>query len=99
MHPSVSADGKKLYFSSDRPGGYGGMDLYSVEILEENKYGKPINLGPDINSSFDEVFPFSFSENFLFFSSNNKKETGKLDIKIAKHLIEKRWETYTTSSY
>lgn len=95
MHPSVSADGKKLYFSSDRPGGYGGMDLYSVEILEENKYGKPINLGPDINSSSDEVFPFSFSENFLFFSSNNMKETGKLDIKIAKHLIEKRWETLT----
>ena len=94
MHPSVSPDGNRLYFSSDRPGGFGGMDLYFVEILEDNKLGKPVNLGPDINSSFDEVFPFSFSENILFYSSYNNEGTERLNIKMGKHLIEKRWETF-----
>ena len=98
MHPSVSLDGNRLYFSSDRPGGFGGMDLYFVEILKDNQLGKPINLGPDINSSLDEVFPFSFSENILFYSSNNNKGTEELNIKMAKHLIEKRWETFNLKS-
>ena len=94
MHPSVSPDGNRLYFSSDRPGGFGGMDLYFVEILKDNKLGKPVNLGPDINSSLDEVFPFSFSKNILFYSSNNNQGTKELNIKMGKHLIEKRWETF-----
>jgi len=94
MHPSISPDGNRLYFSSDRPGGFGGMDLYFVEILKDNKLGKPVNLGPDINSSLDEVFPFIFSENILFYSSNNNQGTEELNIKMGKHLIEKRWETY-----
>ena len=98
MHPSISPDGNRLYFSSDRPGGFGGMDLYFVDILEENKLGKPVNLGPDINSSFDEVFPFSFSENILFYSSNNNEGTERLNIKMGKHLIEKRWETFNLKS-
>ena len=98
MHPSVSPDGNRLYFSSDRPGGFGGMDLYFADILENNKLGKPVNLGPDINSSFDEVFPFSFSENILFYSSNNNEGTERLNIKMGKHLIEKRWETFNLES-
>ena len=98
MHPSVSPDGNRLYFSSDRPGGFGGMDLYFVNILEDNKLGNPVNLGPDINSSLDEVFPFSFSDKILFYSSNKNQETKELNIKMAKHLIEKRWEIFNLKS-
>lgn len=69
MHPSVSASDNKLYFASDRPEGFGGMDLYSTDILPDGKFGPVINLGPDINTAKDEVFPFIFNEKFLFYSS------------------------------
>ena len=69
MHPSVSASDNKLYFASDRPEGFGGMDLYSTDILPDGKFGPVINLGPDINTAKDEVFPFIFNERFLFYSS------------------------------
>ena len=69
MHPTVSASDNKLYFASDRPEGFGGMDLYSADILPDGKFGPVINLGPDINTAKDEVFPFIFNERFLFYSS------------------------------
>ena len=69
MHPTVSASDNKLYFASDRPEGFGGMDLYSTDILPDGKFGPVINLGPDINTAKDEVFPFIFNERFLFYSS------------------------------
>ena len=69
MHPSVSASDNKLYFASDRPEGFGGMDIYSSDILPDGKFGPVINLGPDINTAKDEVFPFIFNEKFLFYSS------------------------------
>tara|TARA_Y100000996_G_scaffold77591_1_gene52363 strand:- start:15 stop:2009 length:1995 start_codon:yes stop_codon:yes gene_type:complete len=69
MHPSVSATDNKLYFASDRPEGFGGMDIYSSDILPDGKFGPVINLGPDINTAKDEVFPFIFNERFLFYSS------------------------------
>ena len=69
MHPSVSASDNKLYFASDRPEGFGGMDIYSSDILPDGKFGPVINLGPDINTAKDEVFPFIFNERFLFYSS------------------------------
>ena len=69
MHPSVSATDHKLYFASDRPEGYGGMDLYFADILPDGKFGPVINLGPDINTAKDEVFPFIHNERFLFYSS------------------------------
>lgn len=69
MHPSVSATDHKLYFASDRPEGFGGMDLYSADILPDGKFGPVINLGPDINTAKDEVFPFIHNERFLFYSS------------------------------
>ena len=69
MHPSVSSSDNKLYFASDRPEGFGGMDIYSSDILPDGKFGPVINLGPDINTVKDEVFPFIFNERFLFYSS------------------------------
>lgn len=93
LHPSLSPSGKRLYFASDRPGGFGGMDIYYV-LVDGNQFSKPINLGPDINTSADEVFPFSFSETELFFSSNKQEAKGNLDVFLAIHRIEKRWEVF-----
>ena len=78
-HPSLSPDGKKLYFSSDMPGGYGGMDLYVCD----NKNGflsSPENLGPDINTPGNEVFPFISNDGRLYFASDGLQGLGGLDI-------------------
>lgn len=79
VHPSLSADGKRLYFASNMPGGYGGMDLYVVQKLG-SAWSKPINLGPEINTDRNEVFPFIHESNMLFFSSNGHRGVGGLDI-------------------
>jgi outer membrane protein OmpA-like peptidoglycan-associated protein len=79
VHPSLSADGRRLFFSSDMPGGYGGMDLYYVE-KKEDRWSKPINLGADLNTPGNEVFPFLHESGTLFFSSNGHGGEGGLDI-------------------
>jgi hypothetical protein len=82
INPQVSMDGTSLFFSSNRPGGEGGMDIWEVRI---DQFGNPVNkarnLGPMVNSKFDEVTPF-FHEttSTLFFSSNGHKSIGGLDI-------------------
>lgn len=78
-HPSLSPDGRRLYFTSDMPGGYGGFDLYFVEKRGES-WSMPINLGPDINTPQNEVFPFIHESGVLFFSSNGHNSRGGLDI-------------------
>ncbi|WP_420603511.1 OmpA family protein [Flagellimonas sp.] len=78
-HPSVSPDGKKLYFVSDRPGGYGGTDVYMVDILGHGKFSEPQNLGRTINTSSKEMFPY-ITENALYFSSDRNMGVGGLDI-------------------
>lgn len=82
-HPTLSKDGKKLYFASDMPGGIGGVDIYSVELFEDGKYGEPMNLGTAINTEGDEMFPWINSENQLFFSSNGHVGLGGLDVFVA----------------
>ena len=91
MHPSYDFQNKWLYFSSDRPGGFGGMDIYRVSIGQDGIIGQPENMGIDINSASDEVFPFIYSEDVLFYSSNKKLGLGKLDPYMATRLIENRW--------
>ena len=93
VHPAISPNGKRLYFASDRPGGFGGMDLYYVDI-ENDRFSEPVNLGPDINTTGDEVFPYAYSETQLFFSSNGREGIGNLDVFLTEHIIEKRWETH-----
>lgn len=78
-HPSLSPDGKRLYFSSDMPGGYGGYDLYMVERVAEG-WSPPINLGPEINTPEHDVFPFIHESGNLFFSSTGREGMGGLDI-------------------
>lgn len=82
INPFVSTDGRTLYFSSDRPGGEGGMDIWTIKLDETgNVQGDAENLGRPINSELDEVSPF-FHEvsSVLFFSSNGLNSMGGLDI-------------------
>lgn len=84
-HPTLNADETKLYFASDREGGFGSFDLYSVDIQSDGFYGKPINLGKGINTDKKEQFPFLDEENNLYFSSNGHPGFGLLDVFISKN--------------
>lgn len=77
-HPAVSPDGKWLYFSSDMPGGYGGKDIWRVNLLD--KIGSLENLGPQINTPGDEMFPYSRADTLLYFASDGHPGFGGLDI-------------------
>lgn len=81
-HPALSPDGNKLYFTSDREGGYGGYDLYVVNYVKRGRtWSDPINLGTTINTEKDEMFPYYNShDNSLYFSSNGHIGMGGLDI-------------------
>ncbi len=78
-HPSVNSDGKKLYFTSDMAGGYGGKDIY-VSELYNGVWSAPENLGPNVNTEGDEMFPFIHLDGTLYFASNGWGGFGGLDI-------------------
>jgi len=78
-HPTLSPDGKKLYFVSDMPGTIGKTDIFVVDVLESGGFSTPRNLGPDINTEQREMFPF-ISENTLYFSSDGHVGLGGLDV-------------------
>ncbi|MXN92790.1 OmpA family protein [Flavobacterium sp. Sd200] len=79
--PSVSKDGKTLYFASNRKGSMGNSsDIWKVEIKGNNSYGEPVNLGPKVNTEGRESFPFITDDNKLYFSSEGHKGFGALDI-------------------
>jgi outer membrane protein OmpA-like peptidoglycan-associated protein len=78
-NPSLSKDGKTLYFSSNMPGGFGAEDVWKVTINGDT-YGKPENLGSKINTEANESFPFITEDNILYFSSNGKEGFGGLDV-------------------
>jgi outer membrane protein OmpA-like peptidoglycan-associated protein len=82
QHPTLSKDGKKIYFSSNMPGGRGGMDLYYSEKKGE-AWTEPKNLGK-INSAGDEVFPYLSNDSTLYFSSNGRLGLGGLDLFFVK---------------
>ena len=79
-HPTLSADGSKLYFSSDMPGSLGSFDIYVVDVNEDGTYGEPQNLGPNVNTAHREQFPFISDEGVLYFTSNGRMGFGNLDI-------------------
>lgn len=82
--PAFSADGRTLYFASNRSGGLGGTDLYSSRIDRGGRFSKPKNLGPDINTAGDEMFPYISDDAHLYFSSSGQPGFGGLDILVAK---------------
>jgi outer membrane protein OmpA-like peptidoglycan-associated protein len=79
-NPSLSKDGKTLYFSSNMPGTLGGSDIWKVEITGDNAYGTPQNLGNTINTEGRENFPFLSDDNKLYFSSDARQGFGGLDV-------------------
>ena len=88
-HPCVSADGNSLFFTSDMPGGQGGKDLWVFKKSGDG-WDKPVNLGVDVNTSGDEMFPNLRKDGTLFFSSNGLAGFGGLDIFSAKEK-EGKW--------
>ncbi|GAB2561800.1 hypothetical protein GCM10027085_61590 [Spirosoma aerophilum] len=78
-HPSLSKDDQLLYFASDRPGGLGGTDIY-VSRWTNGKWGEPVNLGKEVNSKGNELFPFADEKGNIYFSSDGRAGLGDLDI-------------------
>jgi tetratricopeptide (TPR) repeat protein len=80
-HCSLSPDGKTIYFSSERSGGFGGKDIYSAKLLPDSTWGKIINLGDSVNTAYDEDAPFMHADGrTLFYSSKGLKSSGGYDI-------------------
>ncbi len=77
--PYLNQEGTKLYFSSNMPGGYGGFDLYVCEKTDTS-WSKPMNLGPNVNSSGDELYPFIDALNTFYFASNGRGGLGGFDL-------------------
>lgn len=80
-NPSISADGRTLYFSSDMPGSYGSVDIWKVEVNSNGTYGKPVNLGKNVNTEGKETFPFIREDSStLYFASSGRQGLGGLDV-------------------
>lgn len=77
-HPAVSPDGTYLYFSSDMPGGYGGLDIWRINLIDRG--GSLENLGPQINTPGNESFPYMRTDSLMYFSSDGHAGFGGLDI-------------------
>ena len=90
-HPAVSPDGQYLYFVSDAFGGYGGKDIYRVRMFGANDFGAIENLGPEINTEGDELFPYVRDSVTLYFASNGHPGMGGLDLFIATRDSAGKW--------
>lgn len=82
-HPALSPDEKTLYFASNRPGTYGSSDIFKTEILENGKFGEPVNMGTGINTEGRETFPFIAESGELYFSTDGHQGLGGLDVFVA----------------
>jgi peptidoglycan-associated lipoprotein len=92
-HPSISADELTLYFVSNIKGGFGGNDIWKVtRASASDNWGEPVNLGPQINTKGNEMFPFIHSDGTLYFSSDGHPGMGGLDIFRAKPVNGSGWE-------
>lgn len=79
MHPAVSADGSRVFFTSNRTGSYGGFDLWVSELFN-GRWGDPYNLGPTINTEGQEGYPFMHADGTLYFSSDLREGFGGYDV-------------------
>ncbi len=79
-HIVLNSSEDKLYFVSDMEGGYGGTDIYEVELYYDGTFGEPINLGSKVNTESNETSPFLIGDDLLYFASDNPKSWGGLDI-------------------
>jgi peptidoglycan-associated lipoprotein len=91
-HPAISPDGSRLYFVSNMPDGIGGKDIWMIERKEGGEWGAPVNLGSEINTTADEMFPSVKADGVLYFSSEGRPGYGGLDIFKAVQLKNDKWE-------
>ena len=89
-NPSLSSDGKSIYFSSDMPGGYGNFDIYKGDIDEKGNINNVENLGQKVNTEGQEMFPFIGDKNNLYFSSDSQLGLGGLDVFFTKE-VDGKW--------
>jgi tetratricopeptide (TPR) repeat protein len=90
--PSLSPDKRDLYFTSNRPGGYGGNDLYVCHRLDNGRWTAPENMGPSINTAGDESAPFIHADNStLYFTSNNLPGYGGDDLFVVRKKADGSW--------
>jgi len=90
--PTINCEGKSLYFVSDRPGGFGGKDIWVSHLQENDTWTEAINLGPKINTPRDEESPFIADDNVtLFFASNGHPGYGGMDIFYSRYSEDTEW--------
>lgn len=90
--PSISADGKTLYFSSNRPGGFGGKDIWYSVMNDKDLWTEPVNMGKTINTDGDEMSPFiHFDGRTLYFSSDGRAGMGGFDIYVTRMNDDSTW--------
>lgn len=99
-HISLSADGTTAYFTSNRPGGFGGLDIYRSRQLPDGSWGTPQNLGPHINTPEDEESPMLHPDGkTLYFSSRGHNSMGGFDIYYSKEVADSTWTPATNLGY
>jgi outer membrane protein OmpA-like peptidoglycan-associated protein len=98
--PSIAPDGNAIYFASNRPGGYGGIDIYVAFKNEKGYWEEAINLGPSINTKGDDQTPFIHADNqSLYFSSNGLVGFGGSDIYVSRKKIDGNWTAPVNLGY
>jgi tetratricopeptide (TPR) repeat protein len=99
-HASISKDGNTLYFTSNRPGGYGGLDIYYSRKTMNGDWGPAVNLGPAINTPYNEETPFITADGqTLYFSSHGHKNMGGYDIFRSSREENGSWSTPVNAGY
>ncbi|HQI45728.1 MAG TPA: OmpA family protein [Bacteroidales bacterium] len=99
-HASLTSDGNTLYFTSNRPGGFGGRDIYMCEKLANGEWSAALNLGPQINTEYEEESPFILPDNVtLYFSSKGHESMGGFDIFTSTISDEGYWSTPENIGY
>jgi outer membrane protein OmpA-like peptidoglycan-associated protein/tetratricopeptide (TPR) repeat protein len=91
-YASPSVDGSTLFFTSNRPGGFGGLDIYMSKLDQNNNWGPAINVGPAINTPYNEESPFiSSNDSILYFSSQGHMNIGGYDVFYSRRMGENDW--------
>ena len=99
-HIAFTGDGNVAYFSSNRPGGYGGRDIYRIVKYGNGEWSEPINMGPEINTEFDEDSPFiSVDGKTMYFASNGVKSIGGFDIFLTVFDEDNNWSPPINMGY
>ncbi len=99
-HGSLSRDGKTLYFTSNRKEGFGGMDIYRSDLLDNGHWDKPANLGANINTALNEDTPFiTENDSLLYFSSQGHETMGGYDVFVSKLASEQQWTSPSNIGY